>query len=358
MSAGVAVLLAAPYAAGRLPTDAVGSAPAQLLARVMESGSVPHVGYAESSARIGLPSVPQIGEVLDLLGQTTRLRVWWQTQRSWRVDAIGIAGERDTYRDAAGITLWDSGERRATRQEGESSVRLARPSDLLPTELGRRLAASADPSELAPLPARRVAGIDAAGLRIAPGSATTTIGRIDMWVDPGTGLPLRVEVTERGASYAAVSSGFLEFSPAGPADDLVAFRPAADQALDFVDAPDVAAFVGTFSSLVLPENAAGTPRRSSVGESGGTYGEGYDAVAALVLPGRLLRRARRGLAQAIVPLQRPYGEVTPIRAPLLNGLLVVPPGELGYGVMLAGAVSTEELERVAAGLVAEGVDGG
>jgi len=356
VTAGVALLLAAPYAAGRLPSGRADVLPVVLLARVRNSGSVPHSGYAESTARIGLPSVPQIGEVLDLLGQTTRLRVWWAGIASWRVDALGAAGERDLYRDAAGLTLWDSAERRATRQQGESSVRLARPSDLLPTELGRRLAASAAAQELSGLPSRQVAGVTAAGLRITPASATTTIGRIDMWVDPPTGLPLRVEVTEKGASVSTVVTGFLELSRQPPAPEQVRYRPAPDVPLDYVQAPDIAALVGTFSSLVLPSNAAGTARRGSVGEAGGTYGEGYSAVAALVLPGRLLRRVRRGLAEALPPEVRPYGEVTVLRAPLLSGLLVVPPGEPGYGFILSGAVSTEELERVAAGLVSQGVE--
>jgi len=167
---GVAVLAATPYVVGHLPVADAAVPPAALIQRVRASADVPHTGYAESVARIALPNVEQISEALDVLGQTTRLRVWWAGALQWRVDAIGAAGERDTYRDADGLTLWDSGERRATRQTGESVVRLVRPSDVLPTELGRRLAAAALPEELSARRARRVAGVTAAGVRITPRS--------------------------------------------------------------------------------------------------------------------------------------------------------------------------------------------
>jgi hypothetical protein len=355
VAAGVGLLSFTPYVVGHLPTAGASVDPAVLHRLVLASAAVPHSGYAVSAARIGLPDVPQISETLDLLGQTTQLRVWWRAADAWRVDAIGLAGEKDTYRDAGGLMLWDSGERRVTRQLGEPVVRLARPSDLLPTELGRRLAAAAKPDELTPLGSRRVAGISAAGVRITPRSATTTVGHVDLWADPATGLPLRVDVTEKGKGYAAISTSFLEFSRKPPAASVVEFRPAADVQFDNIDAPDVAALIGTFSSFALPADAGGTPRSSSVGHAGGTFGSGFDAVATLVLPGRYLRRAQRALTgPPAEPLDRPYGIVTAVRGPLLNGLLVVPRNQPGYGYLLSGAVSLAELERIAAALVASG----
>ncbi|MEO6712144.1 MAG: hypothetical protein ABIM89_01800 [Mycobacteriales bacterium] len=357
VAGAVGVLCGTPYAVGRLPAADAAVPPGELLELIVASAEVPHSGYAESTARIGLPGVPQIDAVLDLLGETTRMRVWWAAGRHWRVDALGLAGERGMYRDAQGLVAWDSGERRVTRQRGESEVRLARPSDLLPTELGRRLAAAARSDEITALRSRRVAGISAAGLRITARSVATTIGRVDIWADPGTGVPLRVEVTERGSSYAAITTGFLEYSRQAPTSQALEFVPASDVRTDYVDAPDIARFIGTFSPFVLPAAAGGTPRRSAVGRAGGTYGSGYDVVAVLVLPGRQLRRAERALDDVIAPTERPYGTVTVITAPVLNALVVVPPGRPGYGYLLSGAVSVAELERLAAGLVAEGVAG-
>jgi hypothetical protein len=38
---------------------------------------------------------------------------------------------------------------------------------------------------------RHIAGVDAAGLRINPTDPATTIGRVDIWADPETGLALQ-----------------------------------------------------------------------------------------------------------------------------------------------------------------------
>src|SRR5919109_1321183 len=66
----------------------------------------------------------------------------------WRVDELTPIGERDLYRDGAETWSWDSGERRALATREEAPVRFARPADLLPPELGRRVAAAADEGEV------------------------------------------------------------------------------------------------------------------------------------------------------------------------------------------------------------------
>src|SRR5204863_2799153 len=119
-------------------------------------------------------------------------------------------GERDLYAGDGGTLLWDSGERRAVVTDGEPPVRFARPSDLLPPELGRRVAAAAATGEVTRLGARRVAGVQALGLRVVPRSAGTTVARVDLWADPASGLPLRVELTTRGGARPIVTTAFLD----------------------------------------------------------------------------------------------------------------------------------------------------
>jgi len=67
-----------------------------------------------------------------------------------------------------------------------------------PPALVRTLLDVAAGERFEPLPARRVAGVDAAGLRIVPAGAGTTVDHIDIWADPGSGLPVQAEVTARG----------------------------------------------------------------------------------------------------------------------------------------------------------------
>src|SRR6266536_3922920 len=166
--------------------------------------AVPYQGYAESRAGLGLPDLPAVGRQAALLGGTTRIRAWVASPTDWRVDELTPIGERDLYHDASGTLEWDSGSHRVERTVGEPVVRFARPADLLPPELGRRLAAAASAGEVRLGRPRRVAGVNALGLRISPRSPATTVGRVDLWADPSSGLPVRVELTARGAGVPIV----------------------------------------------------------------------------------------------------------------------------------------------------------
>src|SRR5688572_276138 len=73
-----AMLVSAPAVADRLPVGAPRVEPRTLLARVVASERVAYEGYAESASSIGLPDVPEIGRLVDLLGETSRLRAWYR----------------------------------------------------------------------------------------------------------------------------------------------------------------------------------------------------------------------------------------------------------------------------------------
>jgi class 3 adenylate cyclase len=145
---GVAALACLPAAVAALPVGSGSLPPARLLARVLASTDAPYQGYAESFAGLGLPDLPRAGRVVALLGGTTRMRVWAASSRDWRVDELSAVGERDLYHHLWGTELWDSGQRRVTVTRGQPTVRLLRPADLLPPELGRRVAAAAGPGEV------------------------------------------------------------------------------------------------------------------------------------------------------------------------------------------------------------------
>src|SRR6266511_2917190 len=154
----VALLAAVPAVVSALPVSAPSLSAAELLAKVRGSTATPYQGYAESRASLGLPDLPVVGRQTALLGAITRIRAWVASPTLWRVDELTAIGER---------------------------------------ELGRRLAAAATPGEARLLAPRRVAGVDALGLRITPRSTSTTVGRVDLWADPSSGLPVRVELTAR-----------------------------------------------------------------------------------------------------------------------------------------------------------------
>lgn len=347
----VALLAAMPPAVAALPVALPQLPPGELLARVRASAAVPYQGYAQSHATLGLPDVPRAGQAVALLGETTRMRAWVESPAAWRVDELLPGGERDLYHQPDQSLLWDSGRRRAVITTGEPAVRFARPADLLPPELGRRLAAAAAPDELTLIPGRRVAGVAAAGLRITPRTPETTLGRVDLWADPRSGLPLRVEVTARGAGSPSIATAFLDLRQARPAPGLVGFEPPWDADVEYRQAPDAAGVVGGLSRFVLPDELAGEPRRASLASAAGTYGRGFGLVAVLALPEwRSPRDA--GFRQRVPSVTGPWGSASLVRTALLNGM-AFESGGVAY--VLAGTVEPEMLERVATRLARDGV---
>jgi hypothetical protein len=347
----VALLAALPAVVAALPVSAPAPGPAELLARVNASAARPYQGYAESRASLGLPDLPVVGRQTALLGSLTRIRAWVASPTLWRVDQLTPIGENDLYHDESGTLEWSSGSNRVERTVGDPVARFARAADLLPPELGRRLAAAASPAEARPLPPRRVAGVEAAGLRIAPRSPDTTVGRVDLWADPSSGLPVRVELTARGGAGPIIVSSFLDLRQRAPDAATVRFQPPSDAQVDFDDAPDLARAVERFSPFVLPDSLAGSPRRTKVASAASTYGRGYDLVAALAFPARIGRRTREFLA-AVPSRQGPWGRASEIGTPLLNSMVWERDGAV---FALSGTVGFRSLEAIATQLARQGV---
>jgi hypothetical protein len=349
----VALLVCAPAAVAALPVGPRRLPPAELLARVQASAGVAYQGYAQSHARLGLPDVPRAGQAVALLGETTRMRAWVASPSRWRVDELLLGGERDLYQQPGATWLWDSGQRRAVYTVGEVAVRFARPADLLPPELGRRLAAAASPGELSRIGGRRVAGVAADGLRITPRTPETTLGRVDLWADPRSGLPVRVEITASGARDPSITTAFLDLRLGPPPPEAVRFEPPDDAEVDYREAPDAARVVGRLSRFVLPDLLAGEPRRASLANAAGTYGRGFGLVAVLALPEW---RSPRDAAfrQRVPSVTGPWGSASLVSTPLLNGMAFETDG---VAYVLAGTVQPEVLQRVAARLATDGVVG-
>ena len=347
----VAVLVALPGLVGAVPGRDRPVGAGELLGKVLASERVVYQGYAEARAGLGLPDVPRAGRVVALLGETTRMRAFVAGPELWRVDELTPIGERDLYQADGGTLLWDSGERRAVASAGEPPVRFARPADLLPPELGRRVAAAAGAGEVTRLGARRVAGVHALGLRVLPRSAGTTVGRVDLWADPGSGLPVRVELTARGGTAPILTSAFLDLRLGAPDPDQVRFTAPADADLESDEAPDLARAIDRFSPYVLPDPLAGRARRTSVSSAASTYGRGFELVAVLAFPASFSPRTRDFLEK--VPIRRgPWGEASVLATPLLNGMVFE---RDGVAYALAGTVTQPVLDRVAAELARDGV---
>ncbi|HEX8346047.1 MAG TPA: hypothetical protein VF657_15100 [Actinoplanes sp.] len=349
VAAVVAVLCLLPAAARVRSVRTPAVDPAVLRDRITASTRQPHHGYAQSAGALGLPALPGLSTVTALLSGTTELRTWYAAADRWRVDVVGAGTEQGLYQTADGQYLWDYGDNQLTRVVGRQPVRLPRPADLTPPDLSRRLLSVAAGDRLSALPGRRVAGIAAAGLRIVPATAGTTVAHIDIWAEPRTGLPLQAEVTARGGSRPVFVTRFLELHLSSPAADVVTPPvPPPGAGYAETETPDVVSAVGRWGSADLPDSLAGQARRATVADldAVGTYGTGLAQFVVLAVPGRIGYRVYEDAVLVGRELTFPDGDAALVATGLLSMLIVR--GQRTY--LVAGLVEPTLMERVAADL--------
>lgn len=363
MAGGTAVLCALPAVIAALPVPASPISAAALRTRILASATVPYEAYAESTVDLGLPELPDLHDVSQLLDGTTDQYVWYRSAAYWRADDITgsgdnntyQAGESDTYQDGAVTYLWDYGGSLFTQVIGAQPIRLPRAADLLPPALARRLLGIAGTGgHLSRLPTRRVAGVDAAGLRVTPAGRGTTIGAIDIWADPRTGLPVEVEITARGAAQPVLTSSFLELSQRRPGLDLVTPDPAPGIGFATTSLPNVDSVLNG-EGIRFPRRLGGNTHVAIPGSPPGVavYGAGFSRFVLLPLPraaGASMLNSAVDAGAAAVPLAGQTGAL--MQTPLLTVLLV----QAGLGrttFLLAGAVTPPVLERAASNLVTD-----
>ncbi|MGI8450764.1 MAG: hypothetical protein ACR2MP_27020, partial [Streptosporangiaceae bacterium] len=238
MASATVLLCALPAVVAALPVHASPISAPALRARIMASAHVPYEGYAESTVNLGLPELPDLHNVSLLLDGTTDQYVWYRSPSYWRADDVNGTGESDTYADGGVTYLWNYGSNLLTQVTGAEPVRLPRAPDLLPHALALRLLDTAGHADrVSRLPYRRIARVDAAGLRVVPAGTGTTISAVEIWADPASGLPVEVQITSRGSSQPVLISTFLELSRTQPSLDAVTPHPAPNVGLTTIRLP-------------------------------------------------------------------------------------------------------------------------
>jgi hypothetical protein len=346
-AAVVAVLVALPFAVRYAPVGASDASAAALLARIHASAARPYAGYAESIGSLALPTTDQLDDVSALLSGRTQVRVWWQSATDWRADTITPAGERSTRTTTAGALVWDYEDKRVTTSgpEPNGTIRLPRDTDTLPPQLAARMLSDARLDEVSALPARRVAGRAAEGLSLRPSDPLSSVGRVDVWADAASGIPVLVEVFGRAGDVAAMASTFLDFTDAAPT--------AAD--LAFVVPPGVRVRPAPRSDLVRDVARSGGPlppdtllgftrsRPAAGGTTIGEYGRGVTQLAVGALPDRLAGSLREQLRLGVGVRETPEGVVVGV-GPV--GLLLTT-SRGGFAWLVAGTVTADGLARAA-----------
>ena len=149
------------------------------------------------------------------------------------------------------------------------------------------LAGTAPDDPATALPARRVAGVDAPGVRVTVADPETTVDAIDVWADPATGLPVAVELRARGVADPMVSTAFDELAQGPPDPAALETRRGPGAGVTRSPTSDLFGVLGRGDGRTLPAVLAGRERERA--ERGfpalGRYGTTLGQLIAVPLPG-------------------------------------------------------------------------
>ncbi|KAB2348299.1 hypothetical protein [Actinomadura rudentiformis] len=354
VTALVAALCSIPFAIAAFPVAGADVDPQRLRGLILGSAERPYQGLAESTGSLGIPDLPGLDDATGLLGGTSRMRVWYDAPENWRVALVTATGERDFLRSKTGLAIWDYESEQLTKIQGAQTVRLPNAADLMPPDLGRRLLRLSTPADrLTGLDTRRIAGRSAAGLRVTPADSATTIGSVDIWADPETGVPLEVRIVPRGGSRAVLTTRLLDVRFARPAASAVAPRFAPGVRTSEVDTFDLLARLASRTTERMPASLAGRPALDSTPSiaSVRAYSGGYSSFVVAPLPGRYGRRvfeAARTAGAGSLAVSR--GEALALQTSVLTAVLVREEA-IGRTFLLAGPVRPDLLRTAANELI-------
>ncbi len=343
-----AALIGIPVAANLSPAADPGVSPADLVQRIQASGGTGWSGMVRTSGNLQLPDSDSFVGLAQLLGEDNDLRVWWRASDDWRVDRIRSTGETDLIRRGASTIRWVFESETATVSP-VSEIRLPDASDLLPPTLARLMLQGVRAEELSELPARRVAGIDAAGVHLRPADRATSIAQVDIWADPGTGLPLRVDLYGVGDTRPVLRSTMRTLDLSLPPSSATLFRPASGIRIAYEPSVDVAAEANALAAYDLPRAVAGLRTRNGDDPGAvGIYGRGPTTLLVLPLRGQVARPLRQRLRDSGNAQETSVGTLAPV-GPV--GLLLTPRREGRSALLLTGTVTGETLQRAATELL-------
>lgn len=344
--AAVVLVVGGPFLVRARPVSAPALSAADTLALVRAADH----GYAGSVALNGslqLPVTSHFTDVGELLGSRSSLRVWWRDSDHWRVDKLLPTGETDLVHDGTLTTQWRYEGARVVRSV-DPDVRLPRSSDLLPPALAARVVDGIDPATVSPLPARRVAGVAAVGLRIGRPVPRSSIARADLWVDPASGTVLRVDLYADGETNPSFTTRFTDYTARTPARSTTRFMPPPGAHVSFDDVLDIADAANQYAPFYPPDAVAGFRRAPTPQGAVGVYGTGLTRIIVIPLRGRDARVLEDQLRRS------PGVEDTDLGLSLYAGPLGVLVTDAGEGSWLvAGTVTRETLMAAVNDLVSK-----
>jgi outer membrane lipoprotein-sorting protein len=343
-------LISVAQAAPGLPAKT----PAQLLAEVADSATPALTGTVVETSSFGLPALPATGNptsLSSLLTGSHTIRVWYSSPQHFRLAAPQSLSESDVIRDGSTAWLWQSTLNKVTKFTLPAHS-AARPSQavpkqpLTPQQAAQQVLAAVGPTTTVSVASNvTVAGQAAYALVLAPKDARSLIGQVQIDIDGGNGVPLRLQVFARGASSPAFQVGYtaIQFVTPAPAD--LSFTPPPGATVTQVNlasggreatrnaSPGVSSIgSGWLTVLKLPSSAL-TPGAPAPGSSAGPGGDSSAGDSSAVL-GAVLASA--------TPVHGAWGTGRLLRTSLVSVLMT------DQGSTFVGAVQPSVLYAAAA----------
>ncbi|GAA1769130.1 hypothetical protein GCM10009795_014200 [Nocardioides hankookensis] len=339
------LVIAVPAALHALPARTSDVTATELLDQVRAAEQHPWSGYVQTEGTLALPVADDFSDVGALFSDSTRMRAWWRGSDDWRVDRLLVSGETDLVHQH-GVTIEWSYERDRARISRDPDIRLPRTADLVPPVLAERLLRDVTADDVRRIAARRVAGVSAPGLRVEPAAPQSSVDHVDLWADPDSGVPLRIDVYAAGDASPAFVTQLRDFSATRPALSTTTFDGAPGIEVDHDDVLDIADAANQYAPFRPPATVGGLAMSSGSDGAVGVYGVGITQLIAIPMRGREAGPLREQLRQ------------TPDVATSASGTLVTA-GPLGVlltgadddgGWLITGTVTTDTLRRAAVDL--------
>jgi outer membrane lipoprotein-sorting protein len=223
-----AALMPAAQASPALPART----PAQLLADVAAQAHVPALsGTVVETASLGLPKLPgsqNSTSMISLLTGSHTIKVWYAGPRQYRIELPGSMSETDLYRSGGTAWLWQSAPDTVTKFALPANAPSQAPAELpaTPQQAANDVLAAVGPTTTVRVDSNEyVAGQASYELVLAPKDSRSLVGQVRIAVDAKNSVPLRVEVSARHATSAAISIGFTSVTFAQPSAADLTFAP-------------------------------------------------------------------------------------------------------------------------------------
>jgi hypothetical protein len=181
-----------------------------------------------------------------------------------------------------------------------------------------------------------------------PRDPRSTIGRVKVWVDQDTGLPLSVEIRTLSGGRA-FSSSFLDIHYDAPDPAVLRFDPYKDASHPTIENTEPTAPGGQPAMFTLPPVIAGLAQRSPPSPLIATYGVGPSLVAVAPLDPPAAQTLRGQIdSPGRPPIRGAFGVGSLIQTPLVTGLIFYTSTN---GYALLGTVTRDQIEAMALYLV-------